>query len=491
MACEAAPDRVVIGSRTHGITLAALLDASRRAARWLSERSGTTLAYVGLNGPAMPIALFGASIAGKPFSPLNYRLPDIDLRKLLERSAPAVALCDADMRERLEGIDGIDLVTIDEFLAIALNGDPVEAPEDTDQEIAVLLFTSGTTSEAKSAILRHGNLASYVLSTLELLGADEDEAALVSVPPYHIAGVSAVLTSVYIGRRMVQLAAFTPDDWVDSVRDERVTHAMVVPTMLGRILDILEARGEDLPSLRALSYGGGRMPAAVIARAMDLLPNVDFVNAYGLTETSSTIAILDPETHRVARASDDPEVQRRLSSVGQPLPTIELEVRDEAGACVPAGTIGEIWVRGDQVSGEYKERKVKREDGWFPTSDSGWLDAGGFLYVEGRLDDVIVRGGENISACEVEDVIRLHPATEDVAVLGIPDEEWGEKLVAFVVSNTLTSAEEYQQFVKNRLRSTRVPEQIIFRQALPYNETGKLLRRVLKAEMAVATAAGS
>ena len=170
--------------------------------------------------------------------------------------------------------------------------------------------------------------------------------------------------------------------------------------------------------------------------------------------------------------------------MGQPLPTIELEVRDEAENCVPSGTLGEIWVRGDQVSGEYKERKVKREDGWFPTSDSGWLDSGGYLFVEGRLDDVIVRGGENISACEVEDVIRLHPATDDVAVLGVPDDEWGEKIVAFVVSNTAISAEEYQSFVKKRLRSTRVPEQVFFLPSLPYNETGKLLRRVLRAEMA-------
>jgi fatty-acyl-CoA synthase len=485
MACEADPDRVVIGSRASGITMAGLLAASRHAALWLCGRSGTTLAYVGLNGPAMPIALFGASLAGKPFSPLNYRLPDIDLRRLLERSAPAVVLCDADMHDRLQDIDGIDLVTIEAFLAATLAGEPVDAPEGSDQEVAVLMFTSGTTSEPKSAILRHSNLVSYVLSTLELLGADEDEAALVSVPPYHIAGVSAVLTSTYIGRRMVQLAAFTPSDWVESVRNENVTHAMVVPTMLGRILDILEIRGETLPSLRALSYGGGRMPASVIARAMDMLPKVDFVNAYGLTETSSTVAILDAENHRIARASDDPDVRRRLSSVGQPLPTIELEVRDEAGICVPTGTIGEIWVRGDQVSGEYSHRTAKRADGWFPTSDSGWLDAGRFLYVEGRLDDIIVRGGENISACEVEDVIRLHPATDDVAVLGVPDEEWGEKLVAFVVSNTLTSAEEYQQFVRTRLRSTRVPQQVIFRRELPYNETGKLLRRVLKAEMAI------
>ncbi|MDB5714391.1 MAG: AMP-dependent synthetase [Sphingomonadales bacterium] len=483
MVADAAPDRVIIGSTKDGMTLAQLLQASRLAADWMSGLPGSTVVYTGLNGAGFPTALFGASFAGRAFSPLNYRLPDADLRKLLERSAPAIGLCDGDMQDRLIGIDGVSLMPVADFLGLCREGraDPV-LPEPENQ-VAVVLFTSGTTSEPKAAILRHGNLTSYVLSTVEFLGADESEAALISVPPYHIAGISAVLTSIYSGRRMVQLPTFTPEAWVETVLAERVSHAMVVPTMLGRILDVIEQRGANLSTLRALSYGGGRMPVAVIERAMDLLPHVDFVNAYGLTETSSTIAILDPESHRIARSGSTVEERRRLSSVGRPLPILELEIRDENILPVPTGTVGEIWVRGDQVSGEYAGRKVIGDDGWFPTNDAGWLDDEGFLFVEGRLDDVIVRGGENISPSEIEDVLRLHPAVTDVAVLGIPDDEWGEKIIAVVVAGSVISALELQVQVKNRLRSTRVPEDIIFRDSLPYNETGKLLRRVLKSEL--------
>jgi acyl-CoA synthetase (AMP-forming)/AMP-acid ligase II len=322
-----------------------------------------------------------------------------------------------------------------------------------------------------------------VISTVDFMGAGEEEAALVSVPPYHIAAVSAALTSTYCGRRTVYLESFTAQDWVERARAERITHAMVVPTMLGRILDVLQTSGQDLPQLRHLSYGGGRMPMQTIERALHLLPRVNFVNAYGLTETSSTISVLDPEDHREAAASDDARVRARLGSVGRPVPTLELTIRAPEGRPVPAGIDGEIWVRGEQVSGEYLNKKVLRPDGWFPTNDCGYLDDGGFLFLGGRLDDVIVRGGENISPGEIEDVLRTHPGVEDVAVIGLPDVQWGERIVAVVVNRADTQPEGLQQFVRERLRSTKTPEEIFFVSALPYTETGKLLRRTLKQEL--------
>jgi acyl-CoA synthetase (AMP-forming)/AMP-acid ligase II len=293
--------------------------------------------------------------------------------------------------------------------------------------------------------------------------------------------VSAVLTGVYSGRRIVHLEAFTPEAWVDAAAAEGITHAMVVPTMLGRILDLLEKRGEGLPDLRALSYGGGRMPLPVIERALNLLPHVDFVNAYGLTETSSTIAVLGPDDHRMAIYSDDEAARRRLGSVGKPLPSLELQIRDPDGRVLPPGQAGEIYVRGEQVSGEYKGRKVTDAEGWFATNDGGWMDEEGYLFVEGRLDDVIVRGGENISPGEIEDVLRTHPRVADVAVLGAPDEQWGETVAAVIVpEGEAPAAEDLAAFVRERLRSTKTPEVWRFEPALPYNDTGKLLRRQLK-----------
>jgi fatty-acyl-CoA synthase len=284
---------------------------------------------------------------------------------------------------------------------------------------------------------------------------------------------------------VVYLPSFTPETWVATAREERITQAMLVPTMLGRILDVVERDGGRLPDLRHLSYGGGRMPVPVIERALRLLPRVDFVNAYGLTETSSTIAVLGPDDHRAAVSSDDPVIRARLGSVGRPLPTLEVELRDTGGQPVGPGELGELWVRGEQVAGEYLGRAGGVEDGWFPTRDSGYLDQDGYLFLAGRLDDVIVRGAENLSPGEIEDVLVDHPAVAEAAAVGVPDTEWGEKVVAVVVlsEGSVATEVELKAWVRDRLRSSKVPETIEFRDTLPYNDVGKLLRRVLKAEL--------
>ncbi|MFC4295817.1 class I adenylate-forming enzyme family protein [Novosphingobium tardum] len=486
---DACGERIAVGPREGGVSFGQLRDGARAAAAWLMSRSAENLGFLGLNGAAVPLTLFAAGFAGMPFVPLNYRLADADLRRLVARTAPAVLVADDDMVPRLGAIEGVKVIARSTFEERFLHGaaEPVDLPE-SENDIAVLLFTSGTTGEPKAAVLRHANLTSYVMSTVDLLGCDEDEAALVSVPAYHIAGISAILTSVYGARRIVYIPAFTAEDWVAVAAREGVTHAMVVPTMLDRILDELDSRGEKLPALRALSYGGGRMPEPVIARAMRVLPNVDFVNAYGLTETSSTVALLSPDDHREAFASEDAVVRARLGSVGRVLPSLEIEIRDEQGNALPPGQKGEICVRGEQVSGEYLHKKAIADDGWFATNDSGWIDEDGYLFVEGRLDDVIVRGGENISPGEIEDVLREHGSIADVAVLGLPHPSWGECVAAVVVCRDADpDSAELSRHVQARLRSTKTPEQWFFRTELPYNETGKLLRRVLKAELAEAT----
>lgn len=489
MAADAFPDRAAVGGDGHPLALGDLAACVKGGAAFLDAQGGDTVVFLGLNGDTLPVALFASAAIGKPFAPINYRLSDVDLCKLVARTAPSVAIVDDDMLPRVCKVDGVTFVTRSAFEA-ACHDEANRAAElpFCDPDIAVLLFTSGTTGEPKAAVLRHRHLASYVISTVEFMGAEESEAALVSVPPYHIAGISAVLTGIYGGRRIVYLPAFTPEAWVDAAVKEKITHAMVVPTMLGRILDVLDQRGIGLPDLRALSYGGGRMPQPVIERAMALLPQVDFVNAYGLTETSSTVAVLGPDDHRLAILSEDPDVRRRLGSVGRPLPTLELEIRDPDGKVLPAGESGEVYVRGEQIAGEYLHKKVIQDDGWFATNDAGWLDAEGFLFVEGRLDDVIVRGGENISPGEIEDVLRTHPSVADLAVFGLPDDQWGERVACVIVPReTAPSVDELAAWVKARLRSTKTPETWDFRAELPYNDMGKLLRRVLKQDLIART----
>ncbi|HEY1733504.1 MAG TPA: class I adenylate-forming enzyme family protein, partial [Acidimicrobiales bacterium] len=438
MAAEGDPDRVVLGSRTGGITASDLLDRSRRAALYFQKSGAEVIGYFGLNSDALPVALFGAALAGLPFSPVNYRAPDEQLTGILSRIDGGLMIADDDEVARLGACGAPNVVTKGEFAAAVdeLGGDAAAGAAGAvgaefafvdPEEVGVLLFTSGTTSEPKAAVLRHRHLVSYIITSVEFLGCGPDEAQLICVPSYHIAGIAAVLSSLYAGRRIMYLPTFDAAEWVRTAVAEHITHAMVVPTMLGRILDAAESSGVLLDSLRHLSYGGGRMPLELVERTLRDMPHVDLVNAYGLTETSSTIAMLTPDDHREAFASSDPAVRGRLASVGRPLPALEVEVRGEDDAVVAAGEKGEIWVRGEQVAGEYVGRSVLTDDGWFRTRDAGWFD------VDGRLDDVIVRGAENISPGEIEEVLMLHTAVAEAAVIGIPDTEWGEAVAAVVV----------------------------------------------------------
>jgi acyl-CoA synthetase (AMP-forming)/AMP-acid ligase II len=357
----------------------------------------------------------------------------------------------------------------------------VEFPD--PESVAIVLFTSGTTSEPKAVELTHNNLTSYVTGTVEFESADADDAALICVPPYHIAGVGAALSNLYAGRKMVYLPTFDPLEWVRLINAEHVTTATVVPTMLERIVTVLEAGGHRLPSLRNLAYGGSKVGLPLVRRALGLLPNVGFVNAYGLTETSSTIAVLTPDDHRAAQAalsSSDIALARRLGSVGQPVPGIELQIRGDDGTVLGAGQTGELFVRGEQVSGRYTGvGSVLDEDGWFPTKDIAMLDEGGYLFIGGRSDDTIIRGGENIAPAELEEVLIEHPHVRDVAVVGVEDPHWGQAIVAVVVpaAGVEPDAEALREYVRESLRGSRTPDRVVFRGELPATATGKVLRR--------------
>jgi len=490
MASSGFGERVAFANGGDTLTYSELFTAAGCAAAEVGASGCERLAVLDVSSFAVPIGLFASAWAGVPFVPLNYRLSAEEIGGMAAQLAPAYLVTGADRVDSLAAVPDLTVVSRDSFLDAARSGTPAAPDWHMDpEEIAILLFTSGTTGAPKAAVLRHKHIVSYILGSVEFGSADEDAAALVCVPPYHIAGISAIASSVYSGRRVVQLPNFDAKRWLDLARSEHVTNAFVVPTMLARLIEALEgAASADLPHLRALSYGGGKMPLPVIERAMQLFPDTDFTNAYGLTETSSTITLLGPDDHRAAAASQDPAVRRRLTSVGRGLPSLEIQIRDEEGNALGPGERGEIYVRGEQVSGEYLGRATHvGSDGFFPTRDGGSLDAEGYLFLEGRVDDVIVRGGENMSPGEIEDVLLEHPAVADCAVIGVPDEQWGEAVAAVVVlapgAAEGVGEAELQKWVKARLRSSRTPQRIEFRDELPYNETGKLLRRKVRADL--------
>jgi len=485
MAADTFPDRVALTSNGVHYTYGRLYASAQTAAGLIAQSGAAYVSYLGESSAATVIALFGAAMAGKPFAPLNYRLTVAETNRLIERLFPVFLVADEDKIATVADGAAAVLMSPAQFVEATATDEigDWEAPQD-EEGVAVQLFTSGTTGEPKAALLRNQNLLGYILGTVDFASAEEDEATLMSVPPYHIAGISAMLSSIYAMRRIVQLPQFTPAEWLRQCSEQKVTNAFVVPTMLTRIIAHLDENGgqADLSALRALAFGGGKMPLPIVERALSLFPSVSFTNAYGLTETSSTIALLGPDDHREAHNHPDPLIARRLDSVGKPLPTVEVEIRGEDGTVLGPNQLGEVYVRGPQVSGEYQGRKLTDDDGWFPTRDSGFIDDHGFLFLAGRIDDVVVRGGENISPGEVEAVLREHEAVEDVAVVGVPSVEWGETLAAAVVlkAGASVSAEALQNLVRGKLRSSRVPEHIRFVDALPYNDLGKLLRREVK-----------
>jgi len=297
------------------------------------------------------------------------------------------------------------------------------------------------------------------------------------------------MTTLWTGRRLVIMPQFEPRAWLDLIERERITHAFVVPTMMKLVLDQPDLERRDLSSLEVLAYGGAPMPFPVIRRAIERLPKtVGFVNAFGQTETTSTLTVLGPEDHRLDGSPEDVErALRRLRSIGRPLPDVEVRIVDEDGRTLGAGEVGEIHVRTARAMKGYAgvTESAFTADGWLPTRDLGWLDEDGYLYVAGRKDDMIIRGGENIAPAEVESVLGAHPAVEEVAVVGLPDVEWGQRVGAFVVlrPGAEATAEALGEFCRQRLASFKKPEVIHFLPELPKNPMGKVLRRELRARV--------
>ncbi|WP_006244967.1 class I adenylate-forming enzyme family protein [Mycolicibacterium tusciae] len=484
MAASTNPDRTVLVSGEMRLTTAELSELADGGSGVIAAAGTSHVAYVGLGGAMLPLLLFSSARAGATFTPLNYRLSADGLRELIDRLPQPLVVADAEYLDVVAGA-GKQVIGSEEFIAAARTAEPAaEFPDPED--VGVVLFTSGTTSRPKAVELTHNNLTSYITGTVEFDGADPGDAALICVPPYHIAGVSAALSNLYAGRKMVYLPQFGAAEWVRLVRDEGVTSATVVPTMLDRIVSALDSQPVALPSLRNLAYGGSKVALPLVRKALGLLPEVGFVNAYGLTETSSTIAVLTPDDHRDAMASTDVTVTRRLGSVGQPVPGVELQIRSDDGTVLGAGETGELFVRGEQVSGRYAEiGSVLDAEGWFPTKDVAWIDDAGYLFIGGRSDDTIIRGGENIAPAEIEDVLVEHPLVHDCAVVGPDDPQWGQIIVAVVVpaAGAKPDPDELREHVRSQLRGSRTPDRVVFRDELPTNATGKVLRRELVQEL--------
>ena len=550
----AAKDHVVSSgsNSSNGFTYSCLLQDARRLAARIKASQAKYLVLCDEPSSSLLTALFAAAYARVPYVPLNYRLTDTELRSLAAQTTPSLAITGTTTRHRLTGIEQLKTLSIEtlrsktqhfnsdtEHARTNMEHPHIETDDTEPDDTAVLIYTSGTTGKPKSAVLRHRHLTSYVTSMIDFASAGADETHIMAVPPYHIASVASLLSNVYAGRRIVPLACFNAKNWVELAREENATHVLLVPTMLTRIVDYLELVDEKLPFIRSVAYGGGRTHLSTVERATRLMPEADFFHAYGMTEACSTISMLSPEDHRVAffnvqSDSSSHSALQRLSSVGKPLPSIEVSVRRSDGTEIAnshgfthtatdtdnthnatvtdthiANTAsvtdthtatntdidnttqtgaGEIWLRGTQVSGEYRETGSTLDaEGWFRTHDIGRFDSYGYLYLLGRSDDLIVRGGENISPHKIEQVLISHSEVQDVAAFGVNSVEWGQEIAVAVVTNMQSPTEgdllklvdDLKQLAATHLRSSRTPTHFEFLEQLPYNTAGKLLRRSL------------
>jgi acyl-CoA synthetase (AMP-forming)/AMP-acid ligase II len=369
---------------------------------------------------------------------------------------------------------------------------PVFADID-ERDPTLIIFTSGTTSLPKGVVLTYQSLTALVVNTQAPADPVSDqEVVLVSVPFFHIAGATTMMSTVFSGRRLVILPAFDPQAWLAAVESEGVTHAFVVPTMLKRIMEVDDFHRYNLSTLQLITYGAAPMPYEVVRRAVDVFApnakNVGLMNAYGQTEATGSMTFLGPDDHRLDGTPEQNEKKlQRLRSVGRTMSDIEVAILAPDGRRLPANEEGEICIRGDRVMKGYNKRDDDTlsalHDGWLHTGDVGKIDEDGYLFITGRLKDMVIRGGENIAPAEIEAVLEDHPGVAEAAVIGVPDVEWGEVVKAIVVAadgEIVPSDEDLTEYVKTRLASYKAPAYYEWVRELPRNHMGKVLKTELR-----------
>jgi long-chain acyl-CoA synthetase len=469
---EAVPDRVALVVDGEELTYRQLERRIRQVASSLvaaGVRAGDRVALVNLGSALSVATIFGAARVGAAAAQMNAYLTPGELGQLTELVGARFGVAGARYADGLRSvIDGPVLVEDDVF--DGTDGDGTEGAVGDTDDTALVLFTSGTTGLPKPIAISHGVITDRLAFYSRPIDPDSPQVVdMMSAPIFHIAGTLGLFISLHQGKKMVLLPKFDAGEWLTLVEEHRVNQTFVVPTMLRRILDHPRFASTDLSSLRALSYGAAAAPVDLVRRAVDALPDVDFSNTFGQTETLGAYAALTPEDHR---RSD------RFDSVGRPLAGVEVRIVDsESGRPVAPGQVGEFLVRADQNT----------TTEWLHTGDTGWQDDEGYLYLVGRLSDTINRGGEKFGPVEVEEVLRTHPSVVDVGVVGLPDPDLGERVGAVVVTSEPVGAEALVDYCGTTLATFKVPEYLEFTDELPISVLGKLDRNALRALLAHAT----
>ena len=497
------PDRTAVIFEKQRFSYNEITQRSNLLANALSEigiQKGDRVALIDVNSHQHIETYFASTQLDAIFVPINYRLKESELLKILETANPKILLFGSRYAKLIHScIDKVQSirhyvslgVTSDHFLdyetLIANSNSKTFSPTHEHSDVTMIMFTSGTTGNPKGVMLSHDSFTSYTLNNVSPADPDVNERNLLTVPMYHIAGVQAMIAAIYAGRTLIIQKQFEPNGWLKLVQDELVDRAMMVPTMLKTIIEHPNFGNYDLSSLEVITYGAAPMPTNVILEAIKKFPHVKFINAFGQTESGATITALMPTDHIIKGTESEKNLKiQRLSSIGKPLDDIEIRIVNEDGNEVNSGTIGEIVAQGSRIMKGYwnqdKETSSTIKNNWLHTGDLGYIDNDGYIFLVGRSKDVIKRGGELISPAEIEDLLLDHTSVLDCAVIGVPDEQWGEKILAIIVtddSNTL-SEEIIIEFCRDNLASYKKPESVIFIDKLPRNPLGKINKQYLR-----------
>ena len=501
------PDRTAVVGTDRRSTYGELQSIVNRLANGLQSlgvSKGQNVGVMAVNSPEFLDIYYATAGVGATMVPLNFRAKTEELTHMVNEADVSVLFIGErywpiyeEIKDSLPGLQhviGLDFEPADgmSYAGLVANNEDIPVYTETDDsDPTLLIYTSGTTSLPKGVVLSYQALTALVVNTQAPADPISDqEVVLVAAPFFHIAGATTLMSAVFSGRRLVVLPQFTPETWLDAVDTEGVTHAFVVPTMLKRMMEYENFEQYELKTLQLITYGAAPMPYDVVRQAVEIFPprGIGLLNAYGQTEATGSLTYLGPDDHHLNGTLEENDKKiERLRSVGKTMPDIDVAILAPDGHRLEGNNEGEICIRGDRVMKGYNKRESDTaeaiHDGWLHTGDVGKIDEDGYLFITGRIKDMIIRGGENISTAEIENVLEDHPGIAEAAVIGVKDNDWGEVVKAIVVAGAkeeVPSEDDLTGYVKSRLASFKAPALYEWVDELPRNHLGKILKTDLR-----------
>ncbi|MEM6857640.1 MAG: long-chain-fatty-acid--CoA ligase [Pseudomonadota bacterium] len=486
------PDTIALecGDRTSTFAKAELL--TRKLVALLAARGigkGDRIAWLGKNSDRYFLLLYACGRMGAVMAPLGWRLAPREVGYILADTGAKLVIAEEDFLASADDVaksmeDGPAVVEAETFFAAAAREEPASITPISPDDPVLQLYTSGTTGNPKGAQLSNANLFGLrrpgTAAGLEYLDYQEGDCILCAMPVAHIGGTGVGVIGTSSGVRALIQPEYTPMGVIEAVKDG-ATHMFLVPAAVQMAIQHPLAAETDWSGLRYMMYGAAPMPLELLKQAVATMPQTGFMQVYGMTETTGTVTYLPPEDHVL-------EGNERMRSAGKAVPGVRIEIRDEDNKAMPLGEIGEVCILSPSNTAGYWKlpeatAKTIDPDGWLHTGDAGIMDADGYVYIQDRIKDMIISGGENVYPAEVESAIFGHPAIAEVAVIGIPSEKWGEEVKACCVPKPGMEIDpnDVIAYTRERIAPFKCPKSVDVIPEMPRNASGKILRRQLRA----------